>query len=83
MNDLSKPPDNGAKRSTNLTLRTNLVREARSLDINLSAAAEAGIERAVATARDEKWIARNRSAMASYDAFVEREGLLLEDIRTF
>ncbi len=53
------------------------------LDINLSAAAEAGIERAVARARDEEWGARNRKAMASYDAFVEREGLLLEDIRTF
>lgn len=83
MNDLSKPLDNLAKRSTNLTLRTDLVREARLLDINLSAAAEAGIERAVAMARDERWIARNRMAMASYDAFVEREGLLLGDVRTF
>ena len=30
-----------------------------------------------------QWVERNRGAMASYDAFVEREGLLLEDLRTF
>jgi len=83
MNTLSKLSDDASKRSTNLILPSNLVREARLLDINLSAAAEAGIERAVARARDEEWVARNRKAMASYDAFVEREGLLLEDIRTF
>lgn len=83
MNDPTSPADNGSKRSTNLTLRTKLIREARSLDLNLSAAAEDGIERAVAKARDQQWIERNRAAMASYDAFVEREGLLLGDIRTF
>jgi antitoxin CcdA len=83
MNNLIKPADDGAKRSTNLTLRTSLVREARLFDINLSAAAEDGIEHAVAKARDQQWIERNRAAMASYDAFVEREGLLLEDLRTF
>jgi antitoxin CcdA len=83
MNDLTKLADDGSKRSTNLTLRTSLVQEARLFDINLSAAAEDGIQRAVAKARDQQWIERNRVAMASYDAFVEREGLLLEDLRTF
>jgi antitoxin CcdA len=83
MNDLTKLADDGSKRSTNLTLRTSLVQEARLFDINLSAAAEDGIQRAVAKARDQQWIERNRAAMASYDAFVEREGLLLEDLRTF
>ncbi len=83
MNDLPKPAGDESKRPTNLTLRARLVREARLLDITLSAAAEDGIERAVALARDQQWIERNRAAMASYDAFVEREGLLLEDIRTF
>ncbi len=33
--------------------------------------------------RDEQWVERNRAAMAGYDAFVEKEGLLLEDLRTF
>ena len=83
MNDIAKPDDNRVKRSTNLTLRSDLVREAKTLDINLSAAAEAGIARAVAKAREAQWIARNQAAMRSYDAFVERDGLLLGDLRTF
>jgi antitoxin CcdA len=83
MDELSEPVDDGLKRSTNLTLRSRIVREARQLGINLSAAAEDGIERAVAKARNQQWVDRNRAAMASYNAFVEREGLLLEDLRTF
>ena len=83
MDELSESVDDGLKRSTNLTLPSRLVRDARQLGINLSAAAEDGIERAVAKARDQQWVERNRGAMASYDAFVEREGLLLEDLRTF
>ena len=83
MDERSEPVDDGLKRSTNLTLKSRLVRDARQLGINLSAAAEDGIERAVAKARDQQWVERNRGAMASYDAFVEREGLLLEDLRTF
>ena len=83
MDELAKPVDDGLKRSTNLTLRAKLVREARLLGVNLSFAAEDGIERAVSKARDQRWVEHNRGAMASYDAFVEREGLLLEDLRTF
>jgi antitoxin CcdA len=83
MDELSEPVDDGLKRSTNLTLPSRLVRDARQLGINLSAAAEDGIARAVAKARDQQWVERNRGAMASYDAFVEREGLLLEDLRIF
>jgi post-segregation antitoxin (ccd killing protein) len=29
------------------------------------------------------WRERNRTAMASYDAFVEKAGLILGDLRTF
>ena len=83
MNDIRKEARIGTKRPTNLTLQESLIQEARTLDINLSQAAEDGIARAVAKARDEQWIARNRAAMASYDAFVEKEGLILEDLRTF
>ena len=83
MDQLSKGTRSGEKRSTNLTLRASLVQQARGLDINLSLAAEDGIARAVAKARDEQWVARNREAMASYDAFVTKHGLILEDVRTF
>jgi antitoxin CcdA len=83
MDPIAKETRGRGKRSTNLTLRESLVQEAKALDINLSLAAEDGIARAVAKARDEQWIERNRGAMASYDAFVEKEGLILGDVRTF
>ncbi len=75
MDDLTGPADDGLKRSINLTLRSRLVRDASQLGINLSAAADDGIERAVAKARDQQWVERNRGDMASYDAFVERGGI--------
>jgi len=51
--------------------------------VNPILAVEDDLRRAVAKARDEQWIERNRTAMASYDAFVETVGLLLEDLRLF
>jgi antitoxin CcdA len=76
-------PHEGRKRSTNLTLRDSLVQEARTLEINLSEAAEDGIARAVAKVRSDQWVSRNRDAMASYNDFVAENGLILEDLQTF
>jgi post-segregation antitoxin (ccd killing protein) len=66
------------KRSTNLTLPKSPMEEAPAPDINLSQTA-----RAIAVARDEGWVRRNREAMASYDASVAEQGLILEDLRIF
>lgn len=77
MKDSSEPMNTASKRSINLARRTNLIQEDRLLDINLCAATEGGIERAVTKPRDQQWIERNRGAMVSYDAFVEQKGLLL------
>jgi post-segregation antitoxin (ccd killing protein) len=45
--------------------------------------AEDVIRHDLAKACDSEWTERNRGAMASYDAFVERDGLLLDDLRVF
>jgi antitoxin CcdA len=81
--ELTGGTDDGIKQSTNLTLTAKLVHKARLLRLNPGGGAEEGIRCAVAKARDQQWVERNRGAMASYDAFVERGGLLLEDLRTF
>jgi antitoxin CcdA len=77
MNEISNAKQVKGKRSTNPTLRENLVQEARALHINLSLAAEEGIARAVAKAADARRVEPNRAATASYEAFVEKEGLIL------
>jgi antitoxin CcdA len=73
----------GAKRATNLTLSVNLVEQARSLNVNLSRAAEDGIARAIASAKDAQWVERNKGAMDDYNRFVGEQGLILEDGRLF
>ncbi|MCO5121748.1 MAG: type II toxin-antitoxin system CcdA family antitoxin [Burkholderiaceae bacterium] len=75
--------DTPARKSTNLTLATGLVAEARELGVNLSQAAEAGIAAAVAHRRRERWLAENRDALDSSNAFVEEHGLPLARYRNF
>jgi antitoxin CcdA len=72
-----------AKRAANLSIDASLLREARTLDINISRAAEEGIAKAVADAKSERWRAENRQALQSSNAFVEANGLPLERYRQF
>ncbi|MEP9373831.1 type II toxin-antitoxin system CcdA family antitoxin [Mesorhizobium sp. KR1-2] len=72
-----------AKRPANLSIDASLLREARTLEINISRAAEEGIAKAVADAKSERWRAENRQALQSSNAFVEANGLPLERYRQF
>ncbi len=65
------------RRPTNVSLDRALVKEARSLGINLSQACERGISEQVAKTRAERWAVENRAALASSNAFVEGRGLPL------
>lgn len=66
-----------SKKTTNLTLDYSLVKAARTLDVNLSRAAEGGLRLAVRQARVERWRAENAEALASSNAWVEQHGLPL------
>lgn len=72
-----------ARKSTNLTLAVALVAEARELGVNVSQAAEAGIAAAVANLRQARWLAENKAALESSNAFVEEHGLPLGQYRNF
>ena len=76
-------PTTGQRRSTNLTLDTDLLSEAKALQVNLSRAAEDGIRQAVERTRGERWLAENRAALDSSNAHVEEHGLPLADLRPF
>ena len=71
------------RKSTNVTLTVALVSEAKALGVNLSQAAEAGLQEAVASKRAALWIAENREALESSNAFVEAHGLPLAQYRNF
>jgi antitoxin CcdA len=78
-------PDMNAqpKKATNLTIDASLIEEARTLDVNLSRAAEEGLRVAVRQARADRWRAENAEALASSNAWVEQHGLPLARYRAF
>ena len=71
------------RKATNVTLSVSLVAEARELGVNVSQAAEVGIAAAVASRRQERWLAENQDALDSSNAFAERHGLPLARYRSF
>lgn len=71
------------RRPTNVSLDRALVEEARALGINLSQACEQGIAAQLAKARAERWLAENRAALESSNAWVEQHGLPLAHLRQF
>jgi len=77
------PAQGTARKATNVTLGETLLAEAKSLNINISQAAEAGLVRAVAERRAELWLAENRDALDSSNAYVEANGLPLARYRGF
>jgi len=73
----------GPKRPTNVSLSEAILSEAKLLDINISRAAERGLVQAIAERRAERWLADNRAALESSNAYVEKHGLPLARFRQF
>ena len=71
------------RRSTNVSLAANLVAEAKSLDINLSRACEAGLEAALKEERKRRWQDENSAAIEASNAYFEKHGLPLARYRQF
>ena len=66
------------RRAVNLTLPGDLVEAARSLGVNASQAAEAGITAAVRSAREEAWLKANQAAIDEHADWLDRHGMPLE-----
>lgn len=79
MNAASKP----SRRATNVSLDANFVAEAKALGINLSQACERGLIETVKEARAALWREENRAAMDDWNAWVEKNGLPLANLRLF
>jgi antitoxin CcdA len=67
----------GRRRSVNLTIREDILADAKSLSLNASQAAEAGIVEAIRQARTQAWRAENRAGIDAHNARVEKDGVLL------
>ena len=71
------------RKATNLSIDPDLIEEAKALGVNASRAAEAGVREAVRAAKSEAWLRENAEAIASSNAWVEKNGLPLAKYRQF
>ena len=71
------------KKRTNLSINESLLKEAKSLDINVSYSAEQGIFHAVNERKKVKWLEENTKAIESSNSFVNEHGLPLSTFRNF
>jgi antitoxin CcdA len=72
-----------ARRATNLSLDTELLSEARKLEINISRAAETGIASAVQAERERRWLEENAEAIRAENEDIAKHGLPLSKYRQF
>ena len=66
------------RRSINLTIREEVLKEAKSLKLNTSQAAEAGIEKAIKQAQSKAWLEENHSAIKAYNERIEKQGTFIK-----
>lgn len=71
------------RKSTSLSLDADLIARAKKAGVNLSRAAEVGIENDVRKAEIEQWKKENKPAFDAYNKFVEEHGVLLSNHRMF
>ncbi|QJB69290.1 type II toxin-antitoxin system CcdA family antitoxin [Parasphingorhabdus halotolerans] len=68
---------NAKRRPVNLTIREDILSDARALKLNTSKAAEAGIKAAIIEEREKQWLAENQKSIAAHNQRVEESGPLL------
>ena len=64
-----------AKRAANLSVNAELLDQARTLDINLSATLERALEEEMRSRKHERWLAENRQAIQGYNTWVAEHGV--------
>jgi antitoxin CcdA len=68
------------KKAVNLSINSDLLRQARELKINLSKTLESQLEQVLREERARRWKEENREAMEAFNRFVEEHGIF-NDIR--
>lgn len=65
------------RRPVNLTIREDILKEAKNLNLNTSQAAEVGIAEAIKKAQEQAWLLENQTALDAHNERVEKQGVLL------
>ena len=71
------------RRPSNLSIDADLMKEAKALSLNVSRAAEEGIERSVAAEKARRWKEENKHLIEGWNEWVNENGLPLAKYRMF
>lgn len=71
------------KKATNLSLNSDLLAQAKSLKINLSATLEKSLSEEVQKRKEQLWLKENKAAIEEFNARVEEHGVFGENYRVF
>ena len=71
------------KQSANLSIRSDLLRQARARKINLSKTLEESLEEILKKQDLQTWVEENRKGMEASNRFVDEHGLWSDGLRSF
>lgn len=71
------------KKAANLSIRADLLEEARAYKINLSQTLEAALQIELKKEKERRWLDENRAAIEAYKRHIERDGLWSDGLRLF
>lgn len=74
---------NAAKKASNLSINSDLLRQAKAFDINLSATLEAALSTKVKELQAQQWLEENRASISEYNETVTQEGVFSDGLRSF
>ncbi len=73
----------GAKKAVNVSIRSDLLDQARAEDINLSATLEAALADQLRIRRRDRWRNENEAAIEAYNRDVDENGSFGDHARNF
>ena len=71
------------KKAANLSINSDLLSQARALNVNLSATLEQALIETLRQKRQEQWLAENCEAIEAYNSHVEEHGVFSDGLRSF
>jgi len=71
------------KKATNLSINSDLLKKAKSYNINLSKSFESYLNKLVRKKAEETWKKENLQAIEAFNQRVERQGVFSDGLRSF
>ncbi len=71
------------KKATNLSLNSELLAEAKRLNINLSSTMEKALEKEISSRLKAEWLEQNAAAIQACNELTEKHGLFSDSYRAF